>query len=188
MTKKVLLLFLFLFTLFSTQALAHTGLKDSTPKDGEVITEPIQELTLNFQTKVEQTSKVIVSNSKGESVTLGNFVIEDNEMWATFLQPLENGDYKVDWEIIGADGHPIDGQFSFSVNVPGEENPVNKQEETEQEESEKTEDIQESTTTEPEQDVKVKQNNIPSYIIPSIMGVLFVIVVGSFLWLMRRKK
>ena len=104
--------------LFSNQAFAHTSLEDSTPKDGEVITEPIQELTLLFETKVEETSSINVLNSNGESVALGNFVIEDGEMWATFLQPLENGDYKVEWKIIGVDGHPINGEFSFSVNVP----------------------------------------------------------------------
>lgn len=171
MIKKVSLLFLFFFILLSNQVLAHTGLKDSTPEDGEVITEAIQELTLIFETKVEQTSKINVSNSNGESITLGNFVIEDDEMWATFLQPLENGDYKADWEIIGADGHPIEGEFSFSVNVPGDETSIDKQE---------------RTTIQPEQEVK--QSNIPTYIIPSIIGVLFVIVAGSFLWFMRRKK
>ena len=57
MTKKVVLFLLFVFVLFSNQAFAHTSLEDSTPKDGEVITEPIQELTLIFETKVEETSK-----------------------------------------------------------------------------------------------------------------------------------
>lgn len=188
MAKKVSLLFLLLFTLFSSQALAHTGLKDSTPKDGEVLTKPIQELTLIFQTKVEQTSKVNVLNSKGEPVNLGNFVIEGNEMWATFLQPLDNGNYKVDWEIIGADGHPIEGEFAFSVKVPGDESSNDKQEESVQEDPVKTEESKETTNTPPEQKVKVKQSNIPSYVIPSIVGVLFVLAVGSFLWLMRRKK
>ena len=91
------------------------------------LTEPIKELTLLFETKVEETSSINVLNSNGESVALENFVIEDGEMWATFLQPLENGDYKVEWEIIGADGHPINGEFSFSVNVPVTETPAEKQ-------------------------------------------------------------
>ena len=74
-----------------------------------------------------------VLNSNGESVALGNFVIEDDEMWATFLQPLENGDYKVEWKIIGADGHPIEGEFSFSVNVPITEAPAEEQIEPQEE-------------------------------------------------------
>ena len=185
MIKKVSLLFLLLFILFSKQALAHTSLEDSTPKDGEVITEPIRELTLIFGTKVEQNSRINVSNSNGEPVKLGNFVIEEDEMWATFLQPLKNGNYKVDWEIIGADGHPIEGTFSFSVEVPNDKDTVETKSETEEGEPKQVEDNQESNKT-PKQEVQ--QSNVPSYIIPSVTGVLFVIVAGSFLWLMRRKK
>ncbi|MEK3886585.1 copper resistance CopC family protein [Bacillus sp. FSL K6-3431] len=88
MTKKVSILFLILFAFIANhQAKAHTSLQESTPKDGEVVTEPIQELSLIFGTKVEQTSKINVVNKDGESITLGNFVIEDDEMWTTFLQP-----------------------------------------------------------------------------------------------------
>ena len=94
----LLLLFIFVFV-FSNQVLAHTSLLESSPKDGEIVTEPIQELRLVFGTKVEQTSKIRVANSDGESITLGNFVIEDDELWATFLQPLENGESHVKWSL-----------------------------------------------------------------------------------------
>lgn len=60
MTKKVSVLFLILYFLCSNQAFAHTSLKESTPKKGEVIAQPIQEVTLIFETKVEQTSKITV--------------------------------------------------------------------------------------------------------------------------------
>jgi copper resistance protein C len=180
---------LFVFVLFSNQAFAHTSLQESTPKDGEVVTDPIQELTLIFGTKVEQTSKINVTNSDGESITLGNFVIEDEEMWATFLQPLENGDYKVEWQIIGADGHPINGEFSFSVNVPITEGPAEEQIEP-QEETQPQPNVEEKEVdivTEAKNE-EIPQNKVPSYVIPSIIGVLIVIVVVSFLLIMKRKK
>lgn len=92
MLQRVTLLLLFVFFLvFSNQALAHTSLQESSPEDGEIVTESIQELRLVFGTKVEQTSKIRVANLDGESITLGNLVVEEDEMWATFLQPLENG-------------------------------------------------------------------------------------------------
>lgn len=98
MLKRVILLLLIIFVfVFSNQALAHTSLLESSPKDDEIVTEPIQELSLIYGTKVEQTSKIRVANSEGESITLGNLVIEEDEMWATFLQPLENGNYDVKW-------------------------------------------------------------------------------------------
>lgn len=180
MTKKVSVLFLILFFLCSNQAFAHTSLKESTPKEGEVISQPIQELTLIFGTKVEQTSKITVLNSNGESIPLGNFVIEDDEMWATFLQPLENGDYKVNWTIIGEDGHPIDGHFSFTVNGPMADTPSKEQ----KKETAQVKEIEVITPTKQESE----QNKMQSYIIPLTIGALLFIVIGSFLWLMRRKK
>ncbi|CAK6471638.1 hypothetical protein BFRIG_01361 [Peribacillus frigoritolerans] len=185
MTKKFSVIFLILFFLLSNQAFAHTSLKDSTPKDGEVIAEPVQEVTLIFGTKVEQTSKLNVLNSNGESIPLGNFVIEADEMWATFLQPLENGDYKVNWTIIGEDGHPIDGHFSFTVNVPMAETPSKEKEKEKEKEPEQVKEKEEVITPSKQES---EQNKMPSYVIPLTIGVLLFIVIGSFLWLMRRKK
>jgi copper resistance protein C len=128
MQRVILLFLLFSFVLFSNQALAHTSLQDSLPKDGEIVTESIQELRLIFGTKIEQTSKIRVTNSDGEPVELGNLVIEEDEMRTTFLQPLENGNYEVEWTIVGADGHPIEGAFSFSVDVPIDEKMVETEE------------------------------------------------------------
>ncbi|MGG3559312.1 copper resistance protein CopC [Peribacillus frigoritolerans] len=176
MTKKVSVLFLILFFLCSNRAFAHASLKESTPKEGEVIAQPIQEVTLIFETKVEQTSKITVLNSNGESIPLGNFVIEDDEMWATFLQPLENGDYKVNWTVIGGDGHPIDGHFSFTVNGPMDE--ASSKETTQVKEKEVITPLKQDS----------EQNKMQSYIIPLTIGVLLIIVIGSYLWLMKRKK
>jgi methionine-rich copper-binding protein CopC len=146
MTKKVSFLFLIVFVLLANQAFAHTSLQESTPNDGKVVTEPIQELSLIFGTKVEQTSKINVANSDGEPIALGNFVIEDDEMWANFFQPLENGNYDVEWSIVGPDGHPIEGAFSFSVDVPIGEEPNKNFAETEEEEPKQVEDNQASAT------------------------------------------
>ena len=63
----------YLFCIFKSSISTHF-LQESSPKDGEIVTEPIQELSLIFETKVEQTSKIRVVNSEGESITLGNFV------------------------------------------------------------------------------------------------------------------
>ncbi|MEK3886584.1 copper resistance CopC family protein [Bacillus sp. FSL K6-3431] len=103
-----------------------------------------------------------------------------------FPSTLENGNYDVEWSIIGADGHPIEGTFSFSVDVPVEEESDKNLTETEEEDPKQEEDNQESSTEPLKQEVE--HSNLPSYVIPSITGVLFVIVAGSVFWLMRRKK
>jgi NAD/NADP transhydrogenase alpha subunit len=54
--KKILTIFTIFFVLFTNQAMAHTYLKSSTPNEGEVITAAFTDVTIFFETKVEQTS------------------------------------------------------------------------------------------------------------------------------------
>lgn len=182
MIKKILSIVVIILALMSNQVFAHTGLENSTPKDGDVLTEPIQQLTLNFTTKIEQTSTIEVTDTNGQKVSLGNLIIEGNEMWATPLRPLEDGDYKVNWKIIGADGHPIESEYSFTINVPVADTPI--EEKTE----EPAQNRDEVVETENETKQVDQQNKLPSYIFPSLIGLLILIIIGSFLWLMRRKK
>ncbi|MCU9599865.1 MULTISPECIES: copper resistance protein CopC [Bacillaceae] len=185
MGKRLLLLLVFVFSISSNQVLAHTSLEDSTPKDGQVITEPIQELILIFGTKIEQSSNLKVSSLNGDSVELQDIVIEHDTMKASLAEPLQNGSYQVDWQIIGADGHPIQGIISFSVDMPSNEQLDDEFMENE----EKLKQVEEVPKPTPKQQKReVEQNNIPSYVIPIITGLLFVIVVFSFIWLMRRGK
>lgn len=188
MIKKVITSFVIFFFLLSNQTFAHTGLEDSTPKDGEVIKEPIQQITLSFATKVEQTSTIEILNSDGESVNLGNFVIEDSEIWATFLQPLENDNYKVIWKIVGTDGHPINGDFSFTVEAP-EEPQKNEQteEDTNQTEGSPKQQNEDKAINETEKEGSQTEQKFPAYLIPSIVVVLAIVGVGFLWWVLRRK-
>jgi len=175
MIKKVVLLILVFFFLLTNQTLAHTGLEDSTPKNGEVIKEPLQQqITLSFATKIEQTSTIEVLNSNGQAIDLGNFVIEDSEIWATFLQPLESDTYNVNWSIIGADGHPIEGTLSFTVDVSEEASALDEDQTEQQTEDKQLEDNLEDSAKSTIQEEK--QIKMPSYVIPSIIIFLFVVV------------
>ena len=184
--KKVVIITSLLLVLFSQHIFAHSYLNESNPKDGEIIKEQLQQLTLTFSTEIEQTSVVEVSHIDGALVTLGNFVIEGNEIWATFLQPLENDRYKVKWKIVGEDGHPIEGEFSFTVDAPSEEPP--KEEENVENSSQKDKDTKEEIVTNEtiEENAQTEQN-LPTYVIPSIVGVLALVGIGLLWWLIRRK-
>ena len=116
---KKMIVFTFIFVLaFVNSALAHTGLETSSPQDGEVIKEELREISLTFETKIEQGSTFELKNSNGNSIVVDEIVLNENKMVGNFSNPLENGEYQVNWNIIGADGHPIEGEFSFSVEVP----------------------------------------------------------------------
>ena len=88
------------------------------------------------------------------------FFIEDGEMWPTFLQSFRKRDYKVDWKIIGTDGHPIEGIFSFSVDAPVTEAPAEEQVEP-QEETQPQPKVEEKevNTVNEEKDEEIQHTN-----------------------------
>ena len=169
--------------------MAHTGLESSSPQNGEVIKEELREISLTFETKIEQGSTFELKNSNGDSILLRISSLTENKMVGNFSNPLENGEYQVNWNIIGADGHPIEGEFSFSVDVPATETPAEEQTET-QEETQPQPKVEESEvdTANEAKDEEIQQNKMPSYVMPTIIGVLIIIVVGSFLFILKRKK
>lgn len=180
MKKLLLITFVFMFV-FTTSALAHTGLETSSPEDGEVVTEEMREIDLTYEGKIEQGGTLEVSSSNGQSIPVEEISIEDTQMTGTFTNALENGDYTVVWNIIGADGHPIAGEFSFTVDVPVSETPT--------EDEANSQDVnQNETILENVEDTKTNdQSQLPSYLIPVIVIVLIAIIVGIFVGLRRKK-
>jgi copper resistance protein C len=159
----------FLVGSISVNTFAHSHLADSNPKDGEVITNSIQEIKLDFDGKIMQGSYIEVTSTEGASFEVDTIEIGEGQLMATLANPLPNGEYKVDWSIISADGHPLEGAYSFTVNVPVS-NTTTPTENTE------IKDGQFTDTTE--------NSNIFMYV---VIGVAVVIlVIGGIL--LRRKK
>lgn len=108
----------FLFGSFSVNTFAHSHLSDSNPKDGEEITNAIQEITLDFDGEIMQGSYIEVTSTEGATFEVDKINIGEGQLVAILEKPLPNGEFKVDWSIISADGHPLEGAYSFTVNVP----------------------------------------------------------------------
>jgi len=201
MFKKLILITFFLFLTINGYAFAHTGLESSSPQNGETTTEEIQQITLTFETKIEQGSTLQIKNSAGSEISVSNISINENQLIGVLGSPLDNGDYQAHWQIIGADGHQIEGDFSFTVKREITENPVVDETETpSQTDKDSNETEQESNaidqnTNDPETNVETteqteqenEQNQLPSYLVPAIIVTLLLIIIGSFIF-MRRKK
>jgi copper resistance protein C len=190
MKKIVITIIVLLLAMTSNHVFAHSALKESSPKDGQVIKDPLQEITLVYETKIEQTSKFDVTYSNGESVSFENLIIEDDFMKGSFSQPLENGSYNVVWKIVGEDGHIIDGEFSFTVDAPVEEFPNEEQiDEPNDENIEQDVDNQnEHVNVEEPKNIQETEQRTPNYVIPSISIILLLMGAGLFWLLVWRKK
>lgn len=104
---------------------AHEALVGTTPGDGEALTAAPTEVVLTFSNDLlESPPTVVVSTSSGDEITLADPVVEG----ATLTQPLPagllNGAYEVAWRVVSADGHPIEGAFTFAVAVPAQAGPA----------------------------------------------------------------
>lgn len=122
MKKLSMLLFVVTCLFISTNtAFAHTHLDGSNPEDGATVTESIDTIQLYFDTVIEDNASLQIENSEGEVVEASDITVKEDELIATFSEPIANGNYTVSWEIIGVDGHIMQESYGFEVNVPEEE-------------------------------------------------------------------
>ncbi|TQR20071.1 copper resistance CopC family protein [Psychrobacillus vulpis] len=177
MKKIILIAFVFMLS-FANSAFAHTGLESSSPANGEVIKEELSEITLTFEGKIEQSSTFELKNSNGESIPVENISINEGQMVGALSNPLENGNYEVVWSIIGADGHPIEGNIPFTVEVAAAETPV---------EDKVVEEENTVETPVTEQAKQAEEVQSSTNIVPIIVIALIAIIVGVFFWLRRKK-
>ncbi|MDQ8738398.1 copper resistance protein CopC [Paenibacillus sp. LHD-38] len=112
------LLFISLLNVFPSYVSAHTKLQNSSPEPDAKVTIETKEIVMEFNTEVEPLSSFKLIKEGGNELTIGNTEIVDNRMIGTFVEGIPNGIYTVEWKIVGRDGHPIQGDFSFTVTVP----------------------------------------------------------------------
>jgi copper resistance protein C len=171
--------------MFSVQAFAHSYLSGSNPTDGEVKTEPVQAITLNFDEKIMEGSFIDLATTKGEAIEVTNLEIGDGFLTGRVAEPLANNDYTVNWSIISADGHPLEGSFSFTVKVPviettGEE--ADEDQSREQSSSAEENDVANETI---DKDASEEQSNSFIFVVLAIAALLLVV---GFVFVIKRKK
>lgn len=101
---------------------AHGALRRSSPSAEARVAEPLQQLVLEFTEAVE-TRFVRVTARDAAGRELGNPTLRFSEdrrtvtVVDTALATLR-GTVVVSWRIAGADGHPVEGSFQFTVEAP----------------------------------------------------------------------
>ncbi|WP_172656831.1 copper resistance CopC family protein [Domibacillus robiginosus] len=179
---KKLFVFLFgLLFLFSSTVSAHTGLESSSPADGDTITDSIQDLSLTFETPIEQESTFTLQNDAGE-VALENVQVNNNVLSGSAAVPLENGSYTVNWRIVGEDGHLIEGTYGFTVAAEQTEEPAQEAAPEEADEEITTDQANEQ----PAADVQEEEST--SFSMPIVIGIIVVVALLAIILLMRKGK
>lgn len=182
--KRIISATLILFFAFTTTVSAHTGLTSSSPADGEDITEDVHEVLLEFNSKIESTSTVKVFNENKEEIIVSNIQTSENVMTGAFMSPLDNGTYTVEWKIIGADGHPIQGTYSFMVSQDELEDPAVPEETQETPVVPLKGSVEKPVERAIEDSSKIASNDV----LVVILVILFTVAGGFFGWILGRRK
>ncbi|MGZ9817667.1 copper resistance CopC family protein [Peribacillus simplex] len=175
--RKLLFMLMCIFISIPTIANAHTELSSSNPKEGEMVTEELDEIVLDFAGAIEELSTMKLMKD-GEEVSLSQVQVQDKKMFGTPSAPLENGSYIIDWTIAGEDGHPISGKVSFSVQIEG----MHEEKEAAQPKAANQENEQQ------DKGEVEKENQTSSNPVTTIITVLLFVILGLSLVLLFRKK
>jgi methionine-rich copper-binding protein CopC len=197
MFNKITLICTLLFFLLAPNVLAHSNLADSTPKNGEVLTHSLKDITLSYETDLEPTSSFTLVDENGKVIPLSPISIHGSELIGTLEEELLNGAYSIHWKIIGTDGHQLEGDIPFTVQRP-ESTPTSVENETIEAAAEDTENAAIETTEKTEEVIKEQaaplsntdgqvEPSLKAYIVPGSIVLIIVLGFASY-WLIFRRK
>ena len=120
---KFLRAILLVLLLTPSSAYAHTSLVSSFPESGAVLNEVPAEVRIKFNEELllvddKNPNRIEVINGVGQVVS-GLSVVEGPEIiTALDLSAEPSGEYLVKYRVVSADGHPIEGEYQFTVAAP----------------------------------------------------------------------
>jgi methionine-rich copper-binding protein CopC len=102
-------------------AWAHSRLLHTSPADGATITEPAAAVVLTFNEMVSKRfTTVVVTGPDDAADSRGGVQVVDTAVTQP-IYALHSGAYHVAWRAVSADGHPVQGEFRFTVALSGKE-------------------------------------------------------------------
>lgn len=106
-------------------ALAHTDLRASAPAKNSRLTAAPTRLQFWFTARPQVAFSVFHLIGPGGEVPLGPISADTgNALRADITRPLQPGTYTVRWQTASADGHPVRGEFTFTLLGAASQPPV----------------------------------------------------------------
>lgn len=103
----------------SLSVYAHAELVTSTPAANSVLEEGPPEIVLDFDEAIESSlTNIVLYDADSRSIELGEPTAgADDTVVGVTVPAIDDGLYAVVWRITSADGHVVDGAFSFQVGT-----------------------------------------------------------------------
>ncbi|WP_296417035.1 copper resistance protein CopC [Pseudooctadecabacter sp.] len=100
--------------LVPVMAFAHSKTDATTPADGAQVTE-VPEVSMRFDDPVRVITVTLTSDAGEIGIDRETGMDAVTEFRALPTQALAPGSYRFDWRGMAADGHPMQGSFSFVI-------------------------------------------------------------------------
>jgi len=127
--SALLALLISLAVLFvAAPAQAHSDLADSTPAEGETLTELPEAFSVTANEPLldldgQGVFRLQIRDAAGDYYGDGCIEVADATMSATPTIG-ESGDYTMIWQVVSADGHPVSGEVHFTWDAPADFEPA----------------------------------------------------------------
>ncbi|MET9953665.1 copper resistance CopC family protein [Streptomyces sp. NPDC006339] len=102
----------------ASPAAAHTDLDSSSPAREALLSAPPSQVTLTFSDPMNQKyAKVAVATADGASAAQGAPQVTGKSVALPFRTDITDGRYTVGYRMVSADGHPVSGSYSFTIEA-----------------------------------------------------------------------
>ncbi|MGV1036403.1 MAG: copper resistance CopC family protein [Candidatus Nanopelagicales bacterium] len=148
---------------FPAAAQAHDELQSTVPANNAVLSQAPKQLVLTFEAApLKDTTKIAASSTSGTDVNLPEPKASGATVTVAWPTGTPAGEYVVSWRNVGADGHPLSGQFGFGYSgTTGSAGPSQTP----------------TVTTSPAADATSASTSNTSWLLPTLGGVLIVVVI-----------
>ncbi|MDN6666052.1 MAG: copper resistance protein CopC [Brevibacterium sp.] len=96
-------------------ASAHDQLISSNPEDGSTVDQQPEWIEMTFSGDIQEVGSEVKIVIDGENVSAGELTVDGKKLSVALPDNLKPGDYKVTWRVVSQDGHPISGDFDFTI-------------------------------------------------------------------------
>jgi len=114
-----LIILFVMISVFPSHFSAHAYIIKTAPYDNEILTNSPREVVIQFDESIESPfDSIKVLDASGHRVDLQNGKVDPNRpsILKTGLKPnLPKGTYTVQWRVVSADGHPVEGVIRFQI-------------------------------------------------------------------------
>ncbi len=105
-------------TLTASPASAHASLIGANPEDGATVRTPPTEVSLEFSEEVSEPAFVSVTTADGLDVTGGRVAVDGATVTRPLAAAATAGESTIAYRVVSADGHPIEGETTFTASEP----------------------------------------------------------------------